>query len=169
MAGSRWGGDGKSERKIGWEMRDCTERNSQPAGPACCLRDCKLSLRMQTDKQDRHHLPILPSTAETVTRASHILLPSYSLYPSLYFQDFFFLLFLCLWTCIFTNSLIYFLYLLHAAAPPPHSVCLLVSCVLIKWASLQYTFPSHCSMVRCFSIGGKESLGSIRSFTSLPV
>lgn len=90
------GGDGKSERKIGWEMRDCTERNSQPAGPACCLRDCKLSLRMQTDKQDRHHLPILPSTAETVTRASHILLPSYFLYPSLYFQAFiFFSFFAC--------------------------------------------------------------------------
>lgn len=54
-------------KKIGWEMRDCMEPKSQPAVPACCLRDCKLSLRMQTDKQDRHHLPILPYTAETVT------------------------------------------------------------------------------------------------------
>ena len=46
------------------------EPKSRPAGPACCLRDCKLSLRMQTDKHDRHHLPILPSAAETVARAS---------------------------------------------------------------------------------------------------
>lgn len=45
-------------------MRDCAEAESRPAGPACCLRDCKLSLRMQTDMQDRHHLPVLPSTTE---------------------------------------------------------------------------------------------------------
>ena len=59
----------KRKRYVG-EMRDCMEPKSRPAGPACCLRDCKLSLRMQTDKHDRHHLPILPSAAETVARAS---------------------------------------------------------------------------------------------------
>lgn len=51
--------------KIGWEMRDCAQAKSRPAGPACCLRDCKLSLRMQTDMRDRHHLPVLPSTTES--------------------------------------------------------------------------------------------------------
>lgn len=37
---------------------------------ACCLTDCKLSLKMQTDNQDRHCLLALSSTAETVVRAA---------------------------------------------------------------------------------------------------
>lgn len=87
----------EGEKKIGWEMRDCMEPKSQPAGPACCLRDCKLSLRMQTDKQDRHHLPILPSATETVTHAA-----ASSPLLSLSFAPF--------WPCICVNmnSLIYF-------------------------------------------------------------
>lgn len=52
-------------KKIGWEMRDCAQAKSRPAGPACCLRDCKLSLRMQTDMRDRHHLAVLPSNTES--------------------------------------------------------------------------------------------------------
>lgn len=40
---------------------------------------------------------------------------------------------------------------------------------LMKWVSLQYSLPSHCSMVRCLSIGGRECLGSFPCFTSLPV
>lgn len=76
------GGDGKrGGGKIGWEMRDCVEPKSQPAGPACCLRDCKLSLRMQTDKQDRHHLPILPSTTETAAHASPFCFPPFFSLP----------------------------------------------------------------------------------------
>lgn len=94
------GGEMEGEKKIGWEMRDCMEPKSQPAGPACCLRDCKLSVRMQTDKQDRHHLPILPYTTETVTHAA-----SSSPILSLCFTPF--------WPCICVNmiSLIHFLYL----------------------------------------------------------
>lgn len=100
-------------------MRDCAERNSQPAGPARCLGDCKLSLRMQTDKQDRHHLPVLPSTAQTVARASpsvpppptsprrSIVRPS-SCPPTLFHP--------C--TRMFMNSLICFCCLPGAAAPP---------------------------------------------------
>lgn len=72
----------EKEREIGWEMRDCIEPKSQPAGPACCLGDCKLSLRMQTDKQDRHHLPILPSTPETVADAVPFCSPSLSVLHS---------------------------------------------------------------------------------------
>lgn len=56
-------------------MRDCAEAKSRPAGPACCLRDCKLSLRMQTDMQDRHHLPVLPSTTESAAQCVAPLLP----------------------------------------------------------------------------------------------
>lgn len=75
------GGDGKrgGGKKIGWEMRDCAEAKSRPAGPACCLRDCKLSLRMQTDMQDRHHLPVLPSTTETAAQCVAPPLPFSSL------------------------------------------------------------------------------------------
>lgn len=81
------------------------EPKSQPAVPACCLRDCKLSLRMQTDKQDRHHLPILPSTTETVTHAAPstpLLFLSFPPLPGGFF---------CPCTCMYMNSLIYFLYL----------------------------------------------------------
>lgn len=73
-------------------MRDCMEPKSRPAGPACCLRDCKLSLRMQTDKQDRHHLPILPSNTETVIQAAPLPLPfCFFGHPSLHLQSFLFL------------------------------------------------------------------------------
>lgn len=107
---------GERGKKIGWEMRDCAARNSQPAGPARCLGDCKLSLRMQTDKQDRHHLPVLPSTTETVAHASPSLPPSY-FHPSLYFQAIFVPLFHPL-ARMFMNSLICFRRLPRAAAPP---------------------------------------------------
>lgn len=142
-------------------MRDCTEPKSQPAGPACCLRDCKLSLRMQTDKQDRHHLLILPCTAETAAHASPFCSASFSILHSIsrclssLFRP-------C--TCMFMNSLIYFLHLPDVTAPPLLYVCLLVSFLLIKWASLQYALPSHCSMVRCLSIGGRECLDSFPCF-----
>lgn len=89
------------------------EPKSQPAGPACCLRDCKLSLRMQTDKQDRHHLPILPSTTETVAHAAPsapFLFLSLTPFPG----DFFLF---CPCTCMYMNSLIYFLYLSSSSAP----------------------------------------------------
>lgn len=104
-AEERWWGEEWGREKIGWEMRDCMEPKSQPAVPACCLRDCKLSLRMQTDKQDRHHLPILPSTTETVTHAAPstpLLFLSFPPLPGGFF---------CPCTCMYMNSLIYFLYL----------------------------------------------------------
>lgn len=147
MAGSRWEPEVEMERvkkKIGWEMRDCTEPKSRPAGPACCLRDCKLSLRMQTDKQDRHHLPILPSTTETVAHASPFCSPSFSILHS-------------------TSSRFF------SFSPMHMHVSELPNLLWIKWVSLQYTFPSHCSMVRWFSIGGKECLGSVPCFTSVIV
>lgn len=99
-------------------MRDCTEPKRQPAGPACCLRDCKLSLRMQTDKQDRHHLPILPSMPPMHPPSAPLLFLSFTLFPGDY-SPFFFRP--C--TCMFMNSLIYFLYLARVAAPPLLSVC----------------------------------------------
>lgn len=97
-------------------MRDCAERNSQPAGPARCLGDCKLSLRMQTDKRGRHHLPVLPSTTETAARAPPSLPPSY-FYPSLHCQATPPPLF---HPCarMFMKSLICFRRLPRAAAPP---------------------------------------------------
>lgn len=63
------------------------EPKSQPAGPACCLADCKLSLRMQTDKQDRHHWPILPSETILHRASSHCI---FFFYLSLHFLGIFF-------------------------------------------------------------------------------
>lgn len=149
-------------------MKDCMEPKRRPAGPACCLRDCKLSLRMQTDKQDRHHLPILPSTTETVAHASPYCSSSFSILHSiskLFFPP-------CLCTCMYTNCLIYFLYL----SPP--LLFFFLSLFLspgffsvdeMSQLALYSTLPSHCSMVRCLSIGGRECLGSFPCFTSLPV
>lgn len=139
-------------------MRDCTEPKSRPAGSACCLRDCKLSLRMQTDKQDRHHLPVLPSTTETVVRASPFCSPSFSNLHS--FSCRFFFSFLPMHVHVSEPPNLY---------PPLLSACLLVSFLLIKRVSLQHVLPSHCSMVRWFSIGGKECLGSVPCFTDVIV
>lgn len=137
MAGNRWEpeveGRGR-EKKIGWEMRDCMEAKSQPAGPACCLRDCKLSLRMQTDKQDRHHLPILPSTSEIVVHvapspSSHCI---FFFYLSLHFQE------MSVHMHVYELA-IYFLYLLHYFLSVSfsrwwnESACSILSPLFVRW------------------------------------
>lgn len=146
--------DGERERKkIGLVMRDCMAPKSQPAGPACCLRDCKLSLRMQTDKQDRHHLPILPSTTATVVHtapSAPLLFLPFTPFPG----DIF-----CQCTCMYMKFLIYFLYL------PPLATFFLSPHLfpIYEMSHLAVYLTSHCLMVCGLCVG------SFPCFTSSPV
>lgn len=149
-------------------MKDCMEPKSRPAGPACCLRDCKLSLRMQTDKQDRHHLPILPSTTETVAHASPYCSSSFSILHSiskLFFSPLPVHMHVYklpnLFPLSFSSATFFFL--------SPFLSPGFFSVDEMSQLALYSTLPSHCSMVRCLSIGGRECLGSFPCFTSLPV
>lgn len=130
-------------------MRDFVEPPSQPAGPACCLRDCKLSLRMQTQRQDRNHLPILPSNTGAAVNMSPC-----SLSPPPSAAGIF--LCLCPCTCMYMNS------------PPLREVFLLS---LDEMSQLAACSPPHCSMVRCLSVGGRQRVFGFfcPCFTSLPV
>lgn len=151
------------------------EAKSQPAGPACCLRDCKLSLRMQTDKQDRHHLPILPSTTETAAHASPFCFPPFFFCPPAPFSTRYFPLF---HPCahMFMNSPYLF---------PPSPSCRRPSATFCLSLGLFFVYKMsqlaaksapppppplpHCSMVHWLSIGGRECLDSFPCFTSLTV
>ena len=120
-------------------MKDCMAPKSQPAGPACCLRDCKLSLRMQTDKQDRHHLPILPSTAETVVHTAPSPPPLFSIL-SPFPDDFFFIL----------PAHMHVYELPHVFSLSSFSPCFLSVLRLFPsdgMSQLAVYIPSHCLMV----------------------
>lgn len=139
-------------------MRDCAEAKSRPAGPACCLRDCKLSLRMQTDMQDRHHLPVLPSSTETAAQRVAPLLPLRASLVQAYMH-------------------------VYEVPSSVSSACIPATSRLSLglfsvWKSesassrvsaLKLLPPCHCSMVHWLSMGGSECLDSFPCFTSLTV
>lgn len=116
------------------EMRDCVEPNCWPAGSACCLRDCKLSLRMQTDKQDRHHFTILPPNTETASHASRSL----PLFISFAAPDA---------AAFFSFQLspvhmhVYELPNLFSLSSLSHCSSNSFSSLLMKWVSLQHSLP----------------------------
>ena len=181
MAGSRWepevegrwkereGEREKKKDRLGNEGLYGAKRADLLGLPAASeIVNCHSGCR-QTSKTDII-CPYYPPLLKLSPVHPPFCSPSSSILHSIstFFLFFFARAHACIWT-----PLIYFLYLppplLSFLFSPGLSLSLVFFFPLMKWVSLQYTLPSHCSMVRCLSIGGRECLGSFPCFTSLPV
>lgn len=140
---------GVMERRRERKMRICVEPKSRPADIVNCHSGCRQT--SETDIISPYYLPLqeLSSTQP--------LLSSFSFHLWSHFQVIFFFIPPVhmheyeppdLVLSIFLLSLLLHFLQVRPFFPPP-----------LKWVGLQNALPCPCSMVRCFSVGGRRVFG----------